>query len=149
MIDHASLVGKLRDIHPPLSDGFFEITTMTLLGAIAATGSAICIYYRFIEHQARFSKALKIIKYSRYHTVADRLALQARALREVAALTDPGTEFLHGDEWLSHLDTIFQTSFFSKGAGRIFGEELYKPISSDIIESLDNELSQLLARLRK
>lgn len=148
MIDHASLIGKLHDIHPPPSDGFSEIIIMSLLGAIVAAACVIYYYNKYYIQRNRFRKAFEIIQSSRDHAAADRLAMQARALREVAASTDPGAQFLQGEDWLSRLDTILHTSFFTQGHGRIFGEELYKPMSSGTMESLDSELGHLLARLK-
>lgn len=148
MMDHANLVAKLRDLHPPQSDGVTEMIAMALLGAISAVGIAIYFHNRRQKTQTSLGKAIERLEGARDHAAADRLALQARVLREVAATIDPAAGFLHGEVWLSRLDAIFHTSFFSQGHGRIFGDELYKSPSIAIVDDLDTELSLLLARLK-
>ena len=148
MMDNASLVGKLRDIHPPASDGAMTMITMSLLGAITATVFAIYFYHSWRNKQESFGKALARLEYSRESPAADRVVVQARVLREVVESIDPAAALLHGEAWLSQLDEIFITNFFSQGAGRIFGEDLYKPVSIAVADSLDTELGHLLARLK-
>lgn len=148
MMDNASLVGKLRDIHPPLSDGVTTMLTMSVIGAITATAFAIYHYRRSRDAWDRFGKALQTLECSREFAAADRLVVQARVLREVTATIDPSAVLLYGEAWLSRLDAIFQTSFFTQGPGRVFGDELYKPASLTIVDDLDIEIGQLLARLK-
>lgn len=148
MMDNASLVGKLRGIHAPPSDGAMTLITMSLLGAMTASGLVIYLYRRWRMKQESYGKALAALECSREYPAADRLVIQARMLRDVANSIDPAACFLHGDAWLSRLDEIFDTNFFSQGPGRIFGEELYKPVSTAVTDNLDTELSHLLARLK-
>lgn len=147
-MDHANLVAKLRDLHPPQSDGVTEMITMVFLGAITAKGIALYFHNRWRKTQTSFVKAIKRLESARDYAAADRLALQARVLREVAATIDPAAGFLHGEVWLSRLDAIFNTCFFSQGHGRVFGDELYKCPSITLVDDLDTELSRLLTRLK-
>ena len=148
MMDNASLVGKLRDIHAPESDGVMPLITMSLLGVMSAIVLIIYFYRRWRLKQESFGEALAALECSRDYPAADRLVIQARVLRAVADSIDPAACLLHGDAWLSRLDEMFNTNFFSQGPGRIFGEELYKPVSTAVTDNLDTELSHLLARLK-
>lgn len=51
----------------------------------------------------------------------------ARLLRRAAlARLGPDAAKLTGDAWLAALDRLFGTDFFGKGAGRVFGDALYR-----------------------
>lgn len=148
MIDHASLVQKLRDIHPPLSDGMSILAIMTAMGVICGVAVGFLTVKFLTENQNIFGKSLQLLSETRNLSPADRLAIQARVLRDIAVSIDPGAAFLRGEDWLSRLDTLLSTNFFTQGPGRIFGEELYKPVTGSTAHSLDTELVFFLTRLK-
>lgn len=147
MMDHASLVGKLRDIHTPLADGVSVFVIMTSLGGIFGVGFAYIMTRLKIGNQSIYTKALHRLNVSRNHSPSDRLADQARLLRDIAITLDPAAAFLRGEEWLCKLDSIFRTNYFTQDSGRIFGEELYKPVHYPDVETIDTDLTVLLKRL--
>lgn len=147
MMDHASLVGKLRDIHAPPTDDICALMIMTFLGGILGVGFA-CMMIIFKTGKLGVSnKVLQKLNSSRNLSSSDRLAIQARLLRDVAIAFDSGSAFLRGEEWLCKLDYIFRTNYFTGDSGRIFGDELYKPAHSPDVDKIDADLSFLIKRL--
>lgn len=146
-MDHASLIGKLRDIHPPLTDDMSILIFMTFLGGIFGVGFAYMTTMFKIGSQSIPTKALQQLNVSRNLSPSDRIAIQARILRDIAIAFDPGSAFLVGEEWLCKLDNIFRTNYFTVDSGRIFGEELYKPGYSPAVDKIDADLSFLIKRL--
>lgn len=147
MMDHASLVSKLRDIHPPLSDGMTLLITMTVLGGIFGVAFVVLSSNYMHKNQSIYAKTLKLLGQSRNFSPADRLAIQARVLREFAVTLDPSAALLRGEAWLSRLDTILRTNYFTQGPGRVFGEDLYKTVTCSTVDTIDSELGLLLKRL--
>lgn len=147
-MDHASLVGKLRDLHVPLSDGLTSFMIMTSLGAIFGVGFAIILTKFKNENQDIYTKALQTLMETRNLAPPDRLATQARMLRDIAISLDPGAAFLSGEEWLCRLDSVFLTKYFTQDSGRIFGDDLYKPFRYPSVEIIEIDLSRLLKRLK-
>lgn len=146
MIDHDNLVGKLRDIHPPLSDSLTVLTAMTLFGGFCGIAIAVSIRFGRSKKKSIYVQSLERLIQSRQYPAKERIAIQAGILREIAMSLDPGAGFLRGEEWLSRLDSILQTNFFTRGPGRVFGEELYRPFTPTTANTLDQELSLILAR---
>ena len=147
-MDHDNLLGKLRDIHPPLTDSLTVLVAMSLLGGFCGILIAMLTRMGRPKKKSIYLQSLERLIRSRQYPAPERIAIQAGILREIAASLDPGAGFLRGDEWLSKLDLLFQTNFFTSGNGRIFGDELYKPVSTFTANSLDDELSLILARYK-
>lgn len=148
MDDPASVVEKLRPLHAPAADGMAEILVMALAGCLAAAGIATALHFLARRRPLRRA-ALTALAASRVLTAPERLAAQARMLRHVAGALDRSAASLHGDEWLARLDAIFATRLFTEGAGRAFGDALYRPLEDDPAAMLDGELARLLARLEQ
>ena len=57
-----------------------------------------------------------------------RLAACAELLRRAVAAGGSATDVAHlsGEAWLQQLDRRFATDFFTAGAGRVFGTDLYR-----------------------
>ena len=80
---------------------------------------------------------------------AERLAAQAQLLRRlVRALSGDSAARAQDGAWLGVLDRTFSTTFFTSGAGRVFGDGLYRPGADADVEALDHSLSSLIAALR-
>ena len=147
-MDHDNLAGKLRDIHPPLSDSLTVLTAMTLLGGFCGIAVAVLIRLGHSKKKCIYVQSLEKLIQSRQHPAKERIAIQAGILREIAISLDPEAGFLRGEEWLSRLDSLLQTNFFTRGPGRVFGEELYRPVTAVTANALDQELSLILARFQ-
>lgn len=148
MMDHDNLLEKLRDIHPPAPDGTSEIITMSILGGIIAIAVAMFFYFKQDKNRNIYVRSLNKLNRHREGSPTDRLAIQAGVLRDIMVIIDPGTIHLRGEEWLGQLDAIFHTSYFTRGPGRIYGEDLYRQVSIVSIDTLESELCRLLARFK-
>lgn len=149
MGDPSSVVEKLRPLRPPAPDGTSEVLVMGLIGAVAA--GAIVAAIRLWRNRRRPLRraALAALAASRALPAPERLAAQARMLRDLAGALDDGARALRGDAWLARLDAIFATRLFSAGPGRAFGEALYQPRDDDPAAALDAEMERLLRKLEK
>ena len=52
-----------------------------------------------------------------------------------------------GADWAARLDALFRTDFFTRGAGRVLADGLYRRQDPDL-DALDAELGRLIGRLR-
>jgi hypothetical protein len=148
MADPASAIARLRPPHPPPPDATTEILLMAFAGGVLAivVVSAISLF-RARRHPLR-RRALATLAATRALPDAERIAAQARLLRDVARACDAGAAELFGDPWLTRLDALFATCFFTRGAGRAFGEALYRPGDAPAA-ALDAGLARLLAGLKR
>ena len=53
-----------------------------------------------------------------------------------------------GAAWLQRLDKVFETNFFTQGAGTAFGEALYRQNRDLDVEALDRALHGFIAKVR-
>jgi hypothetical protein len=143
----SDVLDRLRPLRPPPSDGSAEIVVMTLAGALLA--AAILFAWRRLRDRRRPLRrgALAALARSRALPASDRLVAQAQLLREVAGAIDQDARALRGDAWLARLDALFSTRLFSEGAGRAYGEALYRPQPDPPAEALDHDLARLFERL--
>jgi hypothetical protein len=149
MGDPAGLIERLRPLHPPTSDGMTEILVMWAIGCLFAAALTRAGFYVLARRRPVRRAALAALAASRALPAPERLAAQARLLRDVARASDPGAAALRGDDWLQRLDALFGTRFFSDGPGRAFGDMLYQPRPDDPAQALDDELAGLLTRLER
>ncbi|WP_442755850.1 DUF4381 family protein [Methylocystis sp. JAN1] len=148
MADLSSVVERLRPLRPP-PDGTAEILAMALVGCLAGAATCVALLRLSARRLPLRRAALAALAASRALPAPERLAAQARMLRDLAGALDRGALSLRGEAWLARLDAIFSTRLFSDGPGRAFGEALYQPRNDIPAEALDGELERLLMRLRK
>ena len=149
MADASSVLDRLRPLRAPPDDGASAILLMGLLGAVAAMLLAVSLRRLFARHRPLRRAALDALAASRVLPGPERLAAQARILRDVARAHDDDAAALQGAAWLARLDALFDTRLFSDGAGQAFGEALYRPCDDAPVETLDRELARLFARLAR
>jgi hypothetical protein len=143
----SDVLEKLRPLRPPPMDGLSDIVLMGVAGCILAAALAFALHY-FCERRHPLRRAaLASLAASRSLSPEDRLAAQAKLLRDIAGALDATTPALRGDAWLARLDALFSTRLFSDGPGRVFGEALYRPRADDPADALDGELARLFGRL--
>lgn len=147
MADPSDLLQQLRPPRAPPPDGAAEILLMALVGSLA--GAMLARALRFWrEHRRPLRRAaLASLADTRALPAPERLAAQAKMLRDLVGALDGGAARLHGDAWLARLDRFFATTLFSEGEGRAFGDALYRPRADDPSETLDRALQKLLSRL--
>lgn len=115
-----------------------------VLGALLLLGF-ITLLARWRARQAPLREALLALKAAARLPPAERACAQARLLRRyVASVAGPTTWRERGATWLTRLDGLFSTDFFSRGGGRIFGEALYRPLGDSELGEVDGMLSRLL-----
>src|SRR4051794_14284679 len=92
--------------------------------------------------------ALREFKATRELAPDARLVAQARLLRRVArTLEGEAAASERGEAWASRLDRLFATDFFSRGAGRVLVDGLYRRPAAPDAGAIDAELARLLARI--
>ncbi|CAN2534095.1 hypothetical+protein [Methylocapsa aurea] len=147
MADPAELIAQLRPLRAPPPDGAAEILVMALVGC--SVGAMLTLAFLFWRARRRPLRraALSALVAARALPAPERLAAQAKLLRDLVGALDGGVASLHGEPWLARLDALFATTLFSAGEGRAFGDALYRPCADDPTERLDRALRALLARV--
>ncbi|PNG26183.1 DUF4381 domain-containing protein [Methylocella silvestris] len=149
MADPVEALNGLRPIHLPADSGeVFLIAAAMLAGIVAALAGVALIRLLSVRRGAERRAALAELALSRGLAPDERLAAQAKLLRRLVRTIDgEAPRGLGGDAWLTRLDQTLRTSFFTAGAGQAFGEPLYRRSSAATVETLDLELSRLIAML--
>lgn len=139
--DKAALLASLREIREPPAP---EPGWPWLIIAIALGLALLIVLWKNRPRKAA-SIATQQINAARLEPPAQALVRLARLLRSKGVnhkkLANPNT---HGDAWLQALNKQFNTTFFTTGHGRVFGNDLYQKAAADIdIDMLCNQLQQL------
>ncbi|MGU3536381.1 DUF4381 family protein [Methylobacterium sp. A54F] len=125
-----------------------EVVVALILGFLAALGVGLL---RSLQVRARATvrrAALREFEAARALPPEARLVAQARLLRRLARTLDgEAAADAQGADWAARLDRLLATDFFSKGAGRVLVDGLYRRPATDQA-ALDAELGRLLARVR-
>lgn len=149
MADPAEALAGLRPIHLPADSGEVAlIATAALAGVCLALAATALMRLLASRRGAERRAALDELALSRGLPPDERLAAQARLLRRLMRTIDgEAPRGLSGAAWLARLDRILGTSFFTAGAGQAFGEPLYRRSQAATVETLDLELSRLIAKI--
>ncbi|WP_018633581.1 DUF4381 domain-containing protein [Neomegalonema perideroedes] len=125
------LLERMRDLAaPPIPTaapvpwGFLLLAVL----ALAALGLLLALRLRARDwrREARARFAALAAQSERPGDPSEALTEAARLLRRVALRSaGPEAAKLTGEAWLKRLDEIFGADFFTAGAGRVFGAELY------------------------
>ena len=148
-MDHAEIIERLRDIHPPSMQSFYALILMSVLGCASAIFFFKLLFYFNASYYPLRHAALINLKKSRLMAPPERLATQSRLLRDLVYSIDAKLSFLHGDLWLEQLDRVFMTHYFTDGLGRIYGEDLYQKADHIAVDVLDRELEKILGAFKK
>ncbi|TDX65610.1 uncharacterized protein DUF4381 [Methylosinus sp. sav-2] len=147
MADPSELLQQLRPLRAPPPDGTAEVLLMALVGCGAGALLTLAVLFWRARRRPLRRAALSALASARALPATERLAAQARMLRDLVGALDGGVAHSHGESWLTRLDAIFATTLFSEGEGRAFGDALYRPRADDPSETLDRSLQKLLSRL--
>jgi hypothetical protein len=146
----ASLDG-LRPLREPPAPG--SIAPHIVMGLMGLAAGALLVWAMsvILARRRRSRRAARAeLAVSRTLPPPDRLLAQAVMLRRLARDTSGADAVrLHGLAWLERLDTIFATSFFTTGAGRVFGPDLYRPDAGPDVEALDRALAAFIETVRR
>ncbi len=139
----------LRGLHVPPPPG--GAAGGLLIAVALGLGAAVLLRLLGIAWRMRPSlrrQALASLAATRGLPEPARRVAQARLLRALMSrLAGPVAAGERGERWLARLDAVFASGFFRDGAGRAFGEALYRPEATGDPEHLDRELATLFARL--
>jgi len=150
MAEPVASLDALRGLRaPPAPDSLAPYVVTILAGFLLAALFLVAARMLLARRQRIRRAAEAELVRSRALPPPERLAAQAKLLRRLARVLGPDAEARQqGTAWLARLDQLFATSFFSQGAGRVFGAELYSPRANPDIEAIDRSLAGLIARLR-
>lgn len=133
-----------------------EVVAAAALGFLAALLVGLVRYGRGRARATLRRAALAELARSRGLDPEARLVAQARLLRRLDRSLDrsldqsgeagTGTRAT-GPDWAARLDGLFRTAFFTRGAGRVLADGLYRRQDPDL-DALDAELARLIGRLR-
>ncbi|WP_027171379.1 DUF4381 family protein [Methylobacterium sp. 10] len=143
---------QLRGLHLPAnaaSGAQGEVVLAIALGFVAALLVGLVRLMRARSRASVWASALRALSETRALPPEARLVAQARLLRRLTrTLAGDEAASTHGGDWAATLDRLFATDLFSKGAGRVVTEGLYRRSSPADIEAIDTELGRLFARIR-
>ncbi|SFE35325.1 DUF4381 family protein [Methylobacterium sp. 13MFTsu3.1M2] len=131
-----------------------EVVAAAALGFLAALLVGLVRYARGRARATLRRAALAELARSRGLNPEARLVAQARLLRRLDRTLDRSGEAgaglgtrAAGAAWAARLDGLFRTDFFTRGAGRVLADGLYRRQDPDL-DALDAELARLIGRLR-
>ncbi|GJE49461.1 hypothetical protein GOFOIKOB_2497 [Methylobacterium tardum] len=125
-----------------------EIIAAAALGFLAALLVGLVRYGRSRSRATIRRAALAELTRSRGLDPEARLLAQARLLRRLGrTLGGEAESRAAGADWAARLDGLFKTDFFTRGAGRVLADGLYRRQAPDL-DALDAELGRLIGRLR-
>ncbi|WP_345819131.1 DUF4381 family protein [Methylobacterium fujisawaense] len=125
-----------------------EVVAAAALGFLAALLVGLVRYGRGRARAGIRRAALAELARSRNLDPEARLVAQARLLRRLGRTLGGETEAqATGADWAARLDALFRTDFFTRGAGRVLTDGLYRRQDPDL-DALDAELGRLIGRLR-
>jgi len=150
MSTSADLLSTLRDIHEPLAPDAPSLmwTLLPLLIGIALLCLLLFLYFKNRRKHVDV-RQLHICTARGEPPEQARLRL-ARLLRHICLSStqleeNKNINSLTGEQWLEHLNNTFSTNYFTHGNGVLFGQSLYRPLSSDVdMQLICDELAQVI-----
>lgn len=145
------LLDSVRDIHepaPPASSSALVMGLLAVLIAVFLLAAIIAVFRR-----------RKIVNRELQHEL-QRIETQPAdtALQSLAILLRRTMHYMHGDTinqlenqpWLEALSNTFNTTYFTQGKGRIFGDALYKrtELTKSDTKTLCRDISRLIGKTR-
>ena len=127
-----------------------EVVAAAALGFLAALLVGLVRYARGRARATVRRAALAELARSRGLDPEARLVAPARLRRRRGRTLDrSGAAEVRatGADWAARLDGLFRTDFFTRGAGRVLADGLYRRQDPDL-DALDAELGRLIGRLR-
>ncbi len=154
MADPTGDLGRLLETmhpmrEPPAPESIASILLLLTLGCLAALAFVAVLWALRQRRVALRASAEATLAAARDLAPAERLAVQANLLRRVTrGLAGETAARLQGAAWLDRLDKLFNTQFFTQGAGSVYGEALYRRPASVDLDAMDHTLLDLIGRVR-
>lgn len=145
-------IDRLRGLHLPGNAAGAIQGEMVAAMALGFTAALVVGLIRYLRVRARASvkrSALRELAAAGRLEPEARLVAQARLLRRLAR-TMEGEEAVavQGAAWAARLDGVFRTDFFSRGAGSVLVDGLYRRRERADPAAVDAELGRLIGRMR-
>lgn len=135
---------------PPPPGSLAAYAVMIAAGILVAVIAMGLVRARMTRRRTLRTLALAELAQARDLPPPARLAAQAALLRKLAiASGGPADGWRQGEEWLLTLDRLFSTTFFSQGAGRVFGRALYEAREVPGIVEIDRALARLVRHFNR
>ena len=141
---------QLRGLHLPGGAGMLqgEIVAAAALGFLAALLVGLVRRLRGRARATVRRAALRELAATRGLDPGERLVAQARLLRRLArTLRGDDAAWAEGADWAAKLDALLRTDFFTRGAGRVLADGLYRRQAPDL-DAIEAELARLIGRIR-
>ena len=146
MSDTARLLESLRDVREPLPP---EGAPLWMIGAnlLAITIVILLLWHLRTKHRFGWRKQLiNDLRKARQQTPEQAVMTAATVLRQLSLARGETVQSIHGEPWLQHLDSQFDTDWFTQGNGRLLGDALYRSATTDSkrVSSMLEELENLI-----
>ena len=142
---HQELLLELKDISPPAEPGWWLIAPgYLIIAAVLLTLIAIgWMMLRRRKSRRSYTAAWLALEHIRMTHQQDQDSLHlarelAQWLKQIALLAFPRAklEAVTGSDWLAFLDRSLDDESFSRGAGRVFADDIYRQCSEPDAASL-------------
>jgi hypothetical protein len=150
MADAAHLLDGLHPLH--IASGMDNATPVVAMASLGCAAALVCAFTLgpwLIRRRALRRFALEALAATRTLPEEARLVAQATLLRRVSSQLDAAAAKEHGDVWLTRLDRVFSTQFFSRQGGQAFGDALYRPPGDFDVDALDEALRRHFSRISR
>jgi len=148
--DTSALLAQLRGIHLPPAPAAPDLWPLYLAVLLCVIATAVFFLKRNNNRFNWKKSALSELDNIKAQSSADAVQQIATLLKRIALTHDQSrtTRHLHGEPWLQYLDSFYQTEYFSRGDGRVFGSALYTS-KNQLNNQPDDALFKKLRRLIK
>lgn len=149
MSDTTELLDSVRDIHepaPPESSSALIISAFIFLAIAFAIAATIMIFKHKRKANRQLQAEIESIQYESTDTALVKIAILLR--RIMYHIHGEDINQLEGHEWLLALDNTFETRYFTEGAGRVLGTDIYKNNTKDKTDTyaLCQHISKLIGK---
>jgi len=146
--DTTALLAQLREVHLPEAPAAPSVWPVALALLLLAIALLLFIFKRRPKKAAWSDEAISSLRAIKQNQPEDGIQQTASLLRRVVLTHDTSVRHQTGDTWLDSLDRFFNTTYFSRGHGRIFGASLYASNQS-ASKTLYRDIENLIRKRRR
>ncbi len=147
MSETEKILSQLRDIHEPLPPTGLPISIWWITTAVAAIvllGLVLMLRHKKQQQTTDSSTTANQVAVAKTEPTEQARLRMARLLRAHMKKNSASTQQLTGEAWLQALDEHLNTTWFTQGEGRQFGDALYQPATQSLSEEAYQQLQHLL-----